>query len=117
MNILKSILDKYPKPFDMSNHDAAILEIMETGKFKVIVIEGDTPSFNDGDRCRHGETIYIDGFDEYGSKDKIDSDYFDAVKVIEWIRVGVHDTDFRLTYTLQSDGTLEFKKEEYNSEW
>lgn len=101
--------------------------LVNTDGANVIVIQGATPSFNDGDPCTHSQGVYINYLNEYGEscdEDEVGSvypvTYSDAIlrafRVLDSMGSAIEDvfgTNWQITIK-RDGGSVTWDKDDYD---
>ena len=101
--------------------------LVNTDGANVIVIQGSTPSFNDGDPCTHSQNVYINYLSKYGEscgEDEAESvypvTYSDAIwrafRVLDSMESAIEDvfgTNWQLTFKRAGD-SVTWEKDDYD---
>lgn len=138
------IVDRYPViMYDLEAVKRDHLRLLELSGATQIVIQGSTPSWNDGDVCYHSECV----FDEPTMCDHYDVLCFDdpnrtdddetldrvchdvlaigtaqpeilwALEQLKHVRTNLFNTDYKIVMTRNSDGSLAWAMHAWNPEW
>lgn len=111
---IDSILIKYPLPtYDEEEFECDLCTLAKVTGIPTIVIEGTTPSFNDGDICRHSEHIF-DADQKWSLKD---SDGLEPLRALAHVREALYGTNYRITLVTNVEGETTFDIDEFNPEW
>lgn len=139
MTIDKAILEEIAARYPVLRYDPKQMEedhkrLFLLGGSQRLIILGSTPSWNDGDVCRHRENILDEESArcEYGVEDdedladhmsddppigNCDPDAFAGIEGLERARVNLYSTNYRIVLERQDDGTATYTYERWNSEW
>jgi len=113
-------------------YEANIKELLSAiPGWKMIVVYGYTPQFNDGDACLHSQRVEVDDevdddlIDEYFGVDcdLPNQSYAFAHAIhsifdqLERFMEQIHDTNWKIVYTRDSDGNVNRVQESYDCGW
>lgn len=132
--LVEQLKGKYPilvydKDSVIADHKLLFL----MGGSQRLVIEGQTPSWNDGEVCNHREIVLdeITARDEYGFDDEddltaemacppignCDPEIRRIISSLRHTRVNLYKTDYRIVLERLTDDTASYAIEGWNSEW
>lgn len=138
------IIARYPiVQYNLEEVKCAHLRLLELSGAERIVIQGSTPSWNDGDVCRHREHVFDEPTmcDHYGvvspddpnrtdddetlddcscgtpARGEANPDILDAICDMGHVRTNLFNTNYEIVLTKNPDGSLSWSNEEWNPEW
>lgn len=112
---IDDILIKYPLPsYDEEEFQQDLCKLAKASGIPKIIIDGQTPTFNDGDICRHSEYVYPAKDDSWRFRNDV---RLAPIRALAHVREALYDTNYRITLTTDESGVITFNIEDYNSEW
>lgn len=91
--------------------------LFDIGGFGRIVIRGQTPSFNDGDVCRHSEYAEDDTNDPNYVESADAAESLQALADLEHVRTALYETNYEIIMERDADGIISWSNEYYNSDY